>query len=187
MCQGGVSPATLYTQMRGRDSDRARSHSAGPEAGPQIWSATCPPCPTGKQFLRAQAGEEGSPGVAEWQPCSPRARPCSQSRHLAVFPVLPGAPDEALVAPLAPGAFGLGERLLERVLLGMYLVIEELGCQLCSIADLNLHGSRQKSPLYPGPNTYHSQGNPTSGVTLDICLLLGNRRIYNAGSVTPLA
>lgn len=125
--------------------------------------------------------------MAGWQPCSPCARPCSQSRHLTVFPVFPGAPDEALVAPLAPGAFGLGERLLEGMLLGMYLVIEELGCQLCPIADLNLHGARQKSPLYPGPNTYHSQGNPTSGVTPDICLLLGHSRIYNAGSVTLLA
>lgn len=85
--------------------------------------------------------------MAGWQPCSPRARPFSQSRHLAVFPVLPGAPDEALVTPFAPGAFGLGECLFEGMLLGMYLIIEELGCQLCSITDLNLHGSRQKSPL----------------------------------------
>lgn len=85
-----------------------------------------PSCPTG--ILTAQAGEEVSPGVAGWQPCSPCAGPCSQSRHLAVFPILPGASDEALVAPLAPRAFGLGECLLEGMLLGMYLIIEELSC-----------------------------------------------------------
>lgn len=143
-----------------------------------------PSCPTG--ILRAQAGEEGSPGVAGWQPCSPCARPCSQSRHLAVFPVLPGAPDEALVAPLAPRASGLGECLLEGMLLRMDLIIEELGRQLCSIADLNLHGSRLKSPLYRGPNTHHSWGTPRLE-SPDICLLLGHHGIYNAGSVTLLA
>lgn len=79
-----------------------------------------------------------------WQPCSPHAWPRSQSRHLAVISILAGTPDEALMTPLAPRALGLGEGLLEGMLLGVHLVVEELGCQLCSITNLHLCGSRQK-------------------------------------------
>lgn len=99
------------------------------------------------RFLRAQAGEEGSAEVAGWQPCSPHAWPCSQSRHLAVISIFAGAPDEALMAPLAPRALGLGEGLLEGMLLGMHLIIEELSRQLCPITNLDLCGSRQKPSL----------------------------------------
>lgn len=51
------------------------------------------------------------------------------------------------MAPLAPRAFGLGKRLLEGMLLWMDLIVEELGCQLCPIANLDLQESRQKSSL----------------------------------------
>lgn len=48
------------------------------------------------------------------------------------------------MATLASRAFGLGKGLLEGMLLGMYLLVEELGCQLCPITNLDLPGSRQK-------------------------------------------
>lgn len=74
------------------------------------------------------------------------------SGHLAVIPILAGATDEALVAPLAPWALGLGEGLLEGVLFGVHLVVEELGRQFRPIANLDLHGARDISPwLTPIP------------------------------------
>lgn len=70
---------------------------------------------------------------------------------LAVIPVLTRAADEALVAPFAPRALGLGEGLLEGVLLGVHLVIQELGRQLCPVPNLDLCGARQPSPHRWGP------------------------------------
>lgn len=72
------------------------------------------------------------------------------SSLLAVIPIFARATDEALMAPLAPWALGLGEGLLEGVLLGVHLVVEELRCQLCPIANLNLHGARQWSLQWEG-------------------------------------
>lgn len=51
------------------------------------------------------------------------------------------------MAPLASRAFGLGECLLEGVLLGMHLIIEELGGELRPIADLNLLSDLQLEVL----------------------------------------
>lgn len=51
------------------------------------------------------------------------------------------------MTPLAPRALGLGEGLLEGMLLGVHLVVEELGRQLCPITNLDLCGSRQKPSL----------------------------------------
>lgn len=79
-----------------------------------------------------------------------------RSGHLAVIPVLARTTDEALVAPLAPWALGLGEGLLEGVLFGVHLVVEELGCQLRPISNLNLHGARQWSG--GGPLTHTTLG-----------------------------
>lgn len=73
--------------------------------------------------------------------------PVPSPDNLAVISILAGAPDEALMTPLAPRALGLGEGLLEGMLLGVHLVVEELGCQLCPITNLDLCGSRQKPSL----------------------------------------
>ena len=91
------------------------------------------------------------------------------SRHLAVVPILAGATDEALVAPLAPGALGLGEGLLEGMLLGVHLVIEEAGRQLRPVANLNLCRAKQWSvtPRVEGPNTHHPWS-PLLGHTPDL-------------------
>lgn len=89
-----------------------------------------------------------------------------RSGHLAVVPILAGATDEALVAPLAPWALGLGEGLLEGMLFGVHLIIEELSCQLRPIANLNLHGARQWSGGVP--DTHPPGSAPLPGHPLDL-------------------
>ena len=106
------------------------------------------PCPG------AQARKEGGDGERPHSPTLARLRPCL----LAVIPVLARAPDEALVAPLASWALGLGEGLLEGVLLGVHLVVQEVSRQLRPVPDLNLCG---------GPSRVtHSLGYPHSRGTL---------------------
>lgn len=60
-------------------------------------------------------------------------------RDLTVLAVLPRPLDQPLLSPFAHGPLGLGKGLLEGVLLGVHLLIEELRRQLSSIIDLDLH------------------------------------------------
>lgn len=118
----------------------AEGHKCQP-SGPQKlqeYSVTSPPASQEATALKPRLGrrEVTSSEAAAWR------RP----HLLAVVPVLAGATDEALVAPLASGALRLGEGLLEGMLLGVHLVVQELGRQLRPIVDLNLRGARQWSP-----------------------------------------
>lgn len=110
-----------------------------------------------------EATQTGSPGWAQQGTNPPTSRAW---RHLAVIPILARASDEALVAPLASRALGLGEGLLEGVLLGVHLVIEELGRQLCPIANFNLNGARQQSPQWWDP-AHHPRPPRPWGVPFD--------------------
>lgn len=47
------------------------------------------------------------------------------------------------MAPFAPWALGLGKGLLEGMLSRVYFFIQELSCQLCPVADLDLRGAKQ--------------------------------------------
>jgi hypothetical protein len=135
--------------MTGRDSNRERSQSAGPVA---LGSCKCvqPPAlqlhrkyfPEPKLERKEEHEQLGSSSTVHTPPA------WLQPRLLAVILILSWAPDEALVAPLAPWALGLGKGLLEGVLLGVHLIVEEFGRQLCPVANLNLHGPKQKSPQW---------------------------------------
>lgn len=59
--------------------------------------------------------------------------------HLTVLAVLSWPFDQPLLSPFPYRPFGLGKGLLEGVLLGVHLVIQELCRQLSAVVDLNLH------------------------------------------------
>lgn len=55
-----------------------------------------------------------------------------------IFLFLPRRARDAAAAPLPRGAFGLGEGLLVRVLLGMHLVVQAVGGQFVALVNLQL-------------------------------------------------
>lgn len=116
----------------------------GPLEAASVQLSALPPC--SQHLPGAQAGKEGGTGSRGRQPQSTR-QPAFVCR-LAVISILTRAPDEALVASLPPRALGLGEGLLEGMLLGVDLIIEELSRQLCPIANLNLRRVKRWSPQW---------------------------------------
>lgn len=64
---------------------------------------------------------------------------CPVLRDLTVLAVLAWPLDQPLLSPFAHRPLGLGKGLLEGMLLGVHLLVEELRRQLGSIVDLDLH------------------------------------------------
>lgn len=81
-------------------------------------------------------------------------------RDLTVLAVLARPLNQPLLSPFPHGPLGLGEGLLEGVLLGVHLLVEELRCQLGSIVDLDLRPgaanggvSGVSTPTFGAPNS----------------------------------
>lgn len=84
------------------------------------------------------------PGTKGWKLGNVRGmlsihHPSLPPLDLTVLAVLSWPFDQPLLSPFPHRPLGLGEGLLEGVLLGVHLVIQELCCQLSAVIDLNLH------------------------------------------------
>lgn len=65
-----------------------------------------------------------------------------KSSSVLLFLPLPSWPCDAAAAPLPRGAFGLGEGLLVRVLLGMHLLVQAVGGQFVALFNFQLKHQR---------------------------------------------
>lgn len=152
---GGHGPAApvLRWQPRGLHKDTGKRNTDTPEPFPSL-------CPQVQQAIlmfkkRNEIGkkeEKKNPKKAEMEGKIPRSaerKPGSAAgmlsvhrpvlRDLTVLAVLARPLDQPLLSPFPHRPLGLGKGLLEGMLLGVHLLVEELRRQLSSIVDLYLH------------------------------------------------